>query len=83
VVVFPAPLVPRNPKISPRRTSKSMLFTASWVPYTLRNPWTVTAAASLTCGTLGRAAPGPADPPGARERNRRVGTCRPFDHVDE
>jgi hypothetical protein len=29
VVVFPAPFGPRRPKISPRATSRSMLFTAS------------------------------------------------------
>src|ERR1700730_9501538 len=37
VVVLPAPLGPRKPKISPRCTSRSRFFTAGRVPYVLES----------------------------------------------
>jgi hypothetical protein len=40
VVVLPAPFGPRNPKVSPRSTSKSIPRTASISPYRLVRPAT-------------------------------------------
>src|ERR1700730_12171515 len=37
VVVLPAPLGPRKPKISPRCTSRSRFFTAGRLPYVLES----------------------------------------------
>ncbi len=44
VVVLPAPLAPKRPKISPRRTVKVLLLTASKWPKNLRKPSTSTTA---------------------------------------
>jgi hypothetical protein len=40
VVVLPAPFGPRNPKVSPRATSKSIPRTAGTSPYCLVRPET-------------------------------------------
>src|ERR1700676_5348101 len=40
VVDLPAPLGPRKPKISPRRTARSLPLTASMFPYVLTRPCT-------------------------------------------
>src|SRR4029079_5735523 len=40
VVVFPAPLAPSNPTISPRATSNDTPSTATVCPYALRRPET-------------------------------------------
>src|SRR5580700_9543413 len=45
VVVFPAPLAPISPTISPAGTSRSRPSTTTRFPYALRRPRTVT-----TCG---------------------------------
>src|SRR5580704_13113577 len=47
VVVFPAPLAPISPTISPAGTSRSSTSTTALSPYALRRPRTVT-----TCGLL-------------------------------
>src|SRR5215813_3744350 len=47
VVVFPAPLAPTRPTISPARTSRSRPATTVLVPYVLRSPRTVTTLRSL------------------------------------
>src|SRR5215475_1093277 len=49
VVVFPAPLAPTRPTISPARTSRSRPATTVLVPYVLRSPRTVTTPRSLVC----------------------------------
>jgi hypothetical protein len=51
-VVFPAPFGPRNPKTSPRPTSKSIPRTASFDPYDFRNPRTVIAGAGIRVPTI-------------------------------
>src|SRR5450755_3716191 len=57
VVDLPAPLGPRNPKISPRRTARSMPRTASTVPYLLTRPVTsMTRSRPSSAGGLGRSA---------------------------
>ena len=40
MVVFPAPLGPRMPKISPSSTAKPTPLTTARSPYTFRNPQT-------------------------------------------
>src|SRR5665213_2658928 len=55
VVDLPAPLGPRNPKISPRRTARSMPRTASTVPYLFTRPVTsMTRSRVSSAGGRGR-----------------------------
>ncbi len=59
VVVLPAPLGPRKPKISPRFTSKVIPFTASTTRWSL-SPWGTfaTARSSHVGGSVGSRAGG-------------------------
>jgi hypothetical protein len=58
-VVFPAPLRPTIPKISPARTVKLKSSTATVVPYVLRRcPTSITGCPKMSLGT-------DADPPGS------------------
>src|SRR5262249_60903562 len=58
VVVFPAPLAPARPTISPARTSRSRPSTTTLVPYLLRRPRTVTTPRSVMSSIpLGGGAP--------------------------
>src|SRR5262249_27749017 len=58
VVVFPAPLAPARPTISPARTSRSRPSTTTLVPYLLRRPRTVTTPRSVMSSLpLGGGAP--------------------------
>ncbi len=43
IVVLPAPLGPRTPNTSPRRTTRSTPSTARWSPKVLTSPWASTA----------------------------------------
>src|SRR5580765_1694775 len=57
VVDFPAPFGPRNPKVSPRRTSNDTPPTASISPYVLRRSRTSTAAPCGAAAASGEGVP--------------------------
>src|SRR5580693_6876830 len=61
VVVFPAPLAPISPTISPAGTSRSRPSTTTRFPYALRSPRTVTTCALSMPPIL------PTGPPPARQ----------------
>src|SRR5690606_17838608 len=48
VVVLPAPLGPRKPYTSPRRTVRLTSLTANWSPYRLVNPSVTTIVSDMT-----------------------------------
>src|SRR5215208_1315481 len=61
VVVFPAPLGPRKPKTSPRRTAKLTASTAVKAPYRRVSPSTSTAAAAAEARSVVRLVVGMVD----------------------
>src|SRR5262249_41259531 len=52
VVDFPAPLGPRNPKISPRSTVNETWLTATKLPNCLKRSWATTAFCSARSGRM-------------------------------
>ena len=80
VVDFPAPLLPRKPKISPRRTSNDRLSTATKCPKRRVRPRTSIALARPACGDVSPSCTGRRRGPAAL-REAGVGNARACDRA--